>query len=198
MTNPIIECINAVGLNIYAVIKNRITGYTWNTATNVWEAFNPANWLSYAIPLTADTGSGYYQAARPAGVVGSLVSDVFYIRAGASPATSDAPPFNLLHGEGENIAAVNADPAVAPQNMAAAFGSEVQGAVAAGTLTNSSFPTSVTGYANNLLVGRSLIFLTGANAKAACAVLAYNGSTGVFTVSPLPGAPAATDEFIVV
>ena len=197
MTNPIIECLNASGQNIYALQKNRVTGQTWNTSTLAWETFNPANWANYAIHLTEDSGSGYYLAARPAGVAGSLVTDVFYVRAGGSPATTDAPPFNLLHGEGENIAAINADPAVAPQNLQACLATAIQGAVAAGTITNSSFPTNVTGLANNLIVGRTLFFKTGTLAGAAVAILSYNGGTGVIGVSPLVGAPSVGDSFIV-
>ena len=197
MTNPIIEVVNASGSNIYVVLKNRITGQTWNTATPGWETFNPANWANYAIPLTEATGSGYYWAARPAGVAGSLVTDVFYVRAGASPSTTDAPPFNMLHGEGENVASINADPAAAPQNLQTLLSTAIQGAVAAGTITNSSFPTNVTGLANNLIVGRTLFFVTGTLRTAAAAILSYNGGTGVIGVSPLVGAPSVADTFII-
>lgn len=198
MTNPIIECVQATGLTIYRVGKNRLTGQTGNQNTPAWESFNPANWLHYAVALVEDGASGYYRAARPAWEAGSLTSDVFYVQAGGSPVIGDAPPFNLLHGEGENVAAIAADPAVAPQNLQAALATELQGAVAAGTITNSSFPTTVTGLANNLLVGRTLIFLTGANAKAAVPILSYNGGTGVVGVSPLPGAPSVADTFVIV
>ncbi len=197
MANPIIECVQATGLNIYAAQINRLTGQWWYTVTPAWEAFNAAHWLSYAIALAEAGASGYYSAARPTGVAGSLVTDIFYSRAGGSPAIGDAPPFNLLHGEGENVASINADPAAAPQNLAAGLGTEIQGAVAAGTLTNSSFPTNVTGYANNLLVGRWLYFLTGANAKAAAQILAYNGGTGVITTAPFVGAPSVADQFLI-
>ena len=198
MTNPIIEASNTTGLNVYALQVNRITGQVWNTATPGWETFNPAHWSSYAVALAELAGSGYYFAARPAGVAGSLVTDLCYIRAGASPAISDAPPFELLHGEGENVAAISADAAVAPQNLQAGLGTEIQGAVVAGTLTNSAFPTNVTGLANNLIVGRSLLFLTGANAKGAVAILSYNGGTGVIGVAPLTAAPSVADSFLVV
>ena len=197
MTNPVIECINATGLNVYAVLVDRLTGQFWNTATPGFEAFNASHWSSYAVSLTEATGSGYYWAARPAGVAGSLVTDIPYVRAGASPATTDAPPFNLLHNEGENVAAINADPAVAPQNLQACLATAIQGAVAAGTITNSSFPTNVTGLANNLIVGRTLFFKTGSLAGAAVAILSYNGGTGVIGVSPLVGAPSVGDSFIV-
>ncbi|MDD5301485.1 MAG: hypothetical protein PHS14_00135 [Elusimicrobia bacterium] len=199
MSNPIIECVNATGLTVYAAQINRLTGEWWNTSgTPAWEAFNAAHWADYAVALTEAAGSGYYWAARPAGVAGALVSDVFYSQAGGSPAIGDAPPFNLLHGEGENVAAIDADPAVAPQNLAAAVGTEIQGTVAAGTITNTAFPTNVTGYTNNLLVGRTLIFLTGTLAKAAVPILSYNGSTGVIGVGPLVGAPTVADTFLIV
>lgn len=198
MPNPIIETLNATGQTVYALLVNRLTGQVWNTATPGWETFNAAHWANYAIALTEFTGAGYYWAARPTGVAGSLVTDVFYLQAGGSPVIGDAPPFNLLHGEGENVAAINADPVHAPQNLQAALGTEIQGAVAAGTLTNSAFPTTVTDLPNNLLVGRTLIFQTGDNASAAVAILSYNGSTGVFGVSPLVAAPAVDDEFIII
>jgi hypothetical protein len=198
MANPIIEAVNATALNIYVAQVDRLTGEWYNTNTPGWEVFNPANWAHYAVALAEAAGSGYYWAVRPAGVAGRLVTDVPYVRVGGSPAIGDAPPFNLLHGEGENVAAINADPAAAPQNLAAALQTELQGAVTAGTLTNSAFPTNITGLANNLIVGRTLIFLTGANAKSAVAILSYNGSTGVIGTSPLVGAPSVADTFIVV
>jgi hypothetical protein len=197
MVNPIIEAVNATALNIYVAQVDRLTGQWYNMVTPGWEIFNPANWANYAVPLTEAGLSGYYWAARPAGVAGHLVTDIPFIRAGGSPAIGDAPPFNLLHGEGENVAAINADPAAAPQNLAAALGTAIQGAVAAGTLTNSAFPTNITGLANNLIVGRTLTFLTGANANQSVQVLSYNGSTGVIGVSPLIGAPSVADLFIV-
>jgi len=197
MANPVIECVNTTGLNIYVVLVNRLTGQFWNTATPGFEVFNASHWANYSVLLTEASGSGYYFSSRPAGVAGSLVTDVFYIRAGASPATTDAPPFNMLHGEGENVASINADPAAAPQNLQTLLSTAIQGAVAAGTITNSSFPTNVTGLANNLIVGRTLFFKTGTLAGAAVAILSYNGGTGVVVVSPLVGAPSVSDQFII-
>lgn len=197
MANPIIECIQASGLTIYRIAVNRLTGQVGNQNTSAWEVFNPANWAQYAVALAEYTGAGFYWAARPTWEAGALVSDVFYVQAGGSPAITDKPPFNLLHGEGENVAAINADPAAAPQNLAAALGTAIQGTVAAGTLTQSAFPTNVTGLANNLVVGRTLTFLTGANAKQAVQILSYNGSTGVIGVSPLVGAPSVNDTFLI-
>ena len=81
--------------------------------------------------------------------------------------------------------------------LSAALGTAIQGAVAAGTLTNSAFPTNVSGFANYLIVGRTLTFLTGANAKQSVQVLSYNGSTGVIGTSPMIGAPSVADQFIV-
>lgn len=198
MTNPIIETIQATADNIYAVCKNRLTGQTWNTVTPGWENFNAANWADYAIALTQDGSTGYFWTARPAGQVGSLVTDVFYVRAGADPATTDAPPYNLVHNLGENLAAIYGDAVNAPANLQAGTGlSQIAGAVAAGTITNTSFPTNLGDLTNNLIANRTLYFTSGALKGSAVAVLGYVGSTGVITVSPLVGAPSANDTFLI-
>lgn len=196
MTNPIIECVAQTGLNLYAVEKNRITGQTGNNTGLAWEVFNAANWLQYAVVLAEDAGTGYYHAVRPTWLAGSLVTDVIYQRAGLNPAVGDVA-LTMLHNLGENVAAINADPATAAQNLQAALSTEIQGAVLAGTLTNSAFPTNLGALANNLVVGRTLAFTSGTLLHAACSVLAYNGSTGVVTVSPLVGAPAVNDTFVI-
>jgi len=198
MANPILECINLSGKTIYAFLVNRLNGQVWNTNSSAFEAFNASNWADYAVALAEFTGSGYYWAARPTGVATYLVSDVFFVQAGGSPASGDAPAFIVSHNEGENVAAINADPAAAPQNLAAALGSEVQGAVASGTISNTSFPTNLTGASDNLYVGRLCYFLTGSLAKSYGTIQAYDHSTAVLTVTALIAAPAVGDTFIIV
>lgn len=195
MTNPIIEAIQASGITIYRLAKNRLTGQTGNQNTQTWQAFNPSLWAQYVTPLAEDAGSGFYWASRPAWELGSLVSDVFYQQAGGSPAITDKPPFLLAHGEGENIAAINADPAVAPQAMQGALSTTLTGAVQAGTITNSVFPTNLGNLLNNLMVGRTLYFTSGALKGAAAAVLSYTGSTGVIGIAPMVAAPSVNDTF---
>jgi hypothetical protein len=198
ITQLIIEAIYTSGVNLYAIITNRLNGQIWNNSTLAFEVFNSANWASYAVALTEQSPTGKYIATRPAGTAGYVTSESIYVRAGASPATSDAPPISLLKGAGENSVAISGDASVAPTNLQAALSTEEQGTVLAGTITNTSFPTSLIASANNTYLGRSILFVTGAQAGNQAVIQAYTSSGAILVISPLPGAPAVGDAFIIV
>ena len=197
MTLPILSAVYTTGQKIYAVEKNRITGQTWNTSTSAWETFNPANWGVYAVALAEDIGSGFYWILRPSSLAGSLVSDIFYHQSGASPATSDVAFLESNNGLGDNVAAIAGDASVAPINLQAGLATAVRGTVASGVINNMSFITSLTSL-QNLMVGRTLYFTSGAMQGSAVQVLAFSNTTAQITVAALPGVPAVGDAFIII
>ena len=180
------------------ILFNRITGQVWNNNTHAFENWNSANWAQYAIALTEKTGSGYYTAAIPAGVSGALVSDVLYLQAGGSPASSDAPPQSLGHSIGDNVAAISGDAAAAPTNLEAALTTETQGA-AAGVPTTSVIPTNLANTTAGAYQGLTMRFINGAAAGMAGLIANYAVASGVITLAGgLAVAPAAGDLFIIV
>lgn len=194
---PVIQTTFNVGATVYAVIRNLLNGQVWNGAA--FEAYNAAHWASYAVPLTEQAGSGFYSTVRPAGLAGFLTMESFFQQAGGSPAIGDAPPFTAGSTGGVNVAAVSGDAATAPTNLQAALSTEKQAAVAAGVITASSFPTTLTNPTLGAYQGLTVRFLTGAAAGMAGLIAQYNPTGGVLTLSGgLAVAPSAADTFIIV
>jgi hypothetical protein len=70
--SAIIESVlNQSGLSVYAVIRDS-SGQVWNGST--FAAYNSANWATYVVSLTEQTGSGYYLAAFPSAIVSGIYS----------------------------------------------------------------------------------------------------------------------------
>jgi hypothetical protein len=79
---------SGTGAALYVVIRRKSDGYAWNGAA--FEAWSDANVGTYDIALT-DAGGDLYYADFPAGIASGDYRIVYYIRAGASPATTDEP-----------------------------------------------------------------------------------------------------------
>ncbi len=105
----------------------------------------------------------------------------------------------MAYSGGDNVAAISGDASQAPTNLQAALSTEVQGAVASGTITVSSFPTDLTNTNVAAYQGRILLFVSGVAAGMAGLISNYNPTNGVITLSgALAIAPNDTDEFIIV
>lgn len=87
MSDPLIEYEDSTqtGKTLYALARNA-AGLWLNDTTP--EAYNAADWTSYAIALTETGASGYFTASTPALPAGTYVVGV-RLRAGATPAVSD-------------------------------------------------------------------------------------------------------------
>lgn len=83
-------------------------------------------------------------------------------------------------------------------NLERAASSILVGTVAAGSSASSINTSGVTESQTDHFKDRQMIFLTGALARQAKQILAYNGSTKAFTTAPFTGAPANGDTFVVV
>lgn len=196
---PIIEVIYNSGATLYAILRDRLTGKVFNTGTSLFETFNSANWLNYAVALAEQSPSGYYSGVRPVAVAGHLTSEVIYAQSGGTPSIADAPPFNLGYSAGDNVAAISGDAAAAPTNLQAALSTEVQGAIAAGVITTQSFPTTLTNTHAAAYQGRILLMTSGAAQGMAGLISNYTVASGVISLAgALAVAPSAADTFIII
>lgn len=78
-------------------------------------------------------------------------------------------------------------------------GGIILGTAATGTLTSTAFTSSLSGYANDALIGRVLIFLSGTLVGQANAISDYASSGGLLTFAdPFTTAPSNADSFKIV
>ena len=196
--NAPIEAVYQVGQTLYAVIINPADGTVWRFDTSVWEAFTSGHWADYAVPMAEFAGSGYYRAAYPITTPTVLATEVIYVQAGGTPTLGDVPATALGHSQGANVAAIGQS--VPSANMLAlTTGLMVSGAVIAGTLTPSSFPTNLASPTNAQYQGRGCWFVTGALAGQVGNIISYDGTTKtIYVGGPFTAAPSTSDVFIVV
>lgn len=74
----------------------------------------------------------------------------------------------------------------------------ILGAAATGTLSTTQATTNLTGYADDQLIGRVIIWLTGACEGEATDITDYASASGLITFTALTTAPANTDTFKIV
>lgn len=72
---------------LYAVVVQASSGQVWNGAA--FENLLAANWGTYAVTLTEQSTTGFYFGTMPA-VAAGLYDVAIFLRAGGSPATTDA------------------------------------------------------------------------------------------------------------
>ena len=192
----IIEGFYQPTLKIYAFLVSRTTGQYWNNSTSAFESYSAGNYALYAIPLT-ETSPGYYFATRPSGLQGAIVSDVIYLQNGASPVIGDTL-ISLLHGQGDNISAINSD-TVSPVNLQLGLDTETVGTVASGSITQTGFSTTLLNVSNSAYVGMTIRFTSGVNAGIAGLISGYTSAGGVISLLVgFPSVPAVGDAFIIV
>lgn len=74
------------GLSLYAHIRNN-SGQVWNGSAFV--SWNVSNWATYALALTEQTSSGYYNVAFPSTITAGKYSYFIYQKVGGSAAVGD-------------------------------------------------------------------------------------------------------------
>lgn len=87
----ILDLGGVTGKTIYFIIRNA-AGQVWKTT--LFEAFNAANWTSYAVAASEQGTTGYYSATFPAAITAGKYSIVAHRQVGGSPATTD-PVFGV-------------------------------------------------------------------------------------------------------
>ncbi len=102
-----------------------------------------------------------------------------------------------MQSQGANVQTIAGD-GQAPINMAAAAGIIIaSAAVAAGTITTTSFPTTLTNSHAQAYVGRVIAFMTGVCTGQETNITGYAVTNGVLTVTALTNAPSPGDLFVV-
>jgi hypothetical protein len=108
---------SSTGLSLYVVID--FQGLRWNGTTFVVPT--AANWVTCALPMTEDTGTGHFTADMPAGIaVYGRLNYVVFHKAGSSPATSDTESARLTilwGGSQESFVDARNDPAALCQGL---------------------------------------------------------------------------------
>jgi len=194
MAQPI-TALYTTGQHLYAVLISP-SGTWWNGAT--FEAYNSGHWSTYAVPLTEYTGSGVYSATYPVSSPTVLTTDVIYLQAGGSPTLGDTPAANFYQSQGFNLGAIAGD-YTGPIKLQLTLASMLTGAVVAGTLTPSSFPTNLISTTNAAYQGRICLFTSGALINQVGNIVAYSGSTFTITVGgPYTASPSIGDTFVIV
>jgi hypothetical protein len=161
------------------VLRFDANNNAWNGTA--YEAYNEAHWSLYAIGLTENPGSGTYTANDPTpGYPGYYV--VYAANTPGTPAPGDSP--QDYHWVDLSILGV-------------------AGAAVTGTLTTSQMTSTLVAGQSSQYNGRSILWLTGADAGVAALITAFTPGTGLFTFvgyngAPIPSAPSAGDLFVVV
>ena len=188
--NPI-ETVFSSGVTLYAVIHHT-DGTVWNNVNLAYEAYNDANWASYAIALTEQGTSGYYRGTFPAGAVGDfLTTEVVYQQAGGSPALGDAPATGVGQSQGVDVAAIK-NSVLAAQNLRlSALSMKQCSIVATGTTTAMKLFTDLTDAGINIYQGRLVVVSSGALIRSMANIASYNQTEKSLTLAgALPGIPA--------
>lgn len=195
------------GLNLYAFFIDSDNNTIWNGSA--FESWNDANWTDYDVALSENTNSGYYGVAVPAGInTAKRLTVLIYRRLAGTPAIGDEGYGNFTQqwtgsswGEastGVDVISINGVAAAAVK-LAISAGTIVAGKAVAGTLSVSQMTTDLTYTIANLLVGRVIYFTSGDLLGRVAAISAYVVAGGKLTFfNPLPQAPEADDEFVVI
>jgi len=191
-----IETAYQTGFTLYAIVHHP-DGRVANNVDEAWEAFNASNFADYAVALTEQGASGYYRGTYPAWISGVLTTEAVYLQADVNPAVGDAPTASLIHSQGTNLAAIGGGVAAA-LNMALSGAQLIQGAAVAGTLSTTQASTDLGQPLLNAYVGRTILWTSGTLMGVAAGITGYAATNGVLTFTPVPVAPTANDDFIIV
>lgn len=190
-----IKVLYQTGQAIYA-FRLKGVDQVWNTITLAYETFNPSNWANYAIALAELGASGIYTAAYPVSMDEDPTYEVFFPRAGGSPAPGDAPGFTIAESQGQSVSAIKGSgPAAA--NLGDAVESEQRGAVV-GTILASSLVSDATGLAPDLFINRQLVFISGTSFKSVGRIIGYATDGTITVAAPWAVVPVAGDKFLVI
>jgi hypothetical protein len=134
----------------------------------------------------------------PANVYDSIVAGSDYIDVNAHQFNGNATSGLLTSSTLLRSDAVAISGATAPaDNLEDAASTIVKGTVQSGS-TTTSIKTGLSETQNDHYNGRTIIFVTGTQAKVAATIADYDGASKALTVSALPAAPVNGDTFVIV
>lgn len=86
------------GLSLYVHIRNS-SGNVWNGSS--FAAYNSANWATYSLAMTEQSGSGFYTLSFPSSIAAGKYT--FSVYMGSSPALGDQPyGSDVIYWDGTN------------------------------------------------------------------------------------------------
>ncbi len=132
-----------------------------------------------------------------AGTGGKMANQVDIIQTDTSTDIPALLPSALINGKMDSdMEAINDDTAAAV-SLKTSMGQVISGA-AEGTPTVTTIQTDLAETQDDIYIGRTVIFTSGAAKDEATDITDYTGSTGTLEVTALANAPASTDTFIII
>jgi hypothetical protein len=151
-------------------------------------------------PTVTERGNGWYSLALTTSHTDTLGDLALHITAtGADPTDLRDQVVVLLPGETApaDVVEINGS-AAAAQNLERSAVSMHRGSVTGAATSTTLVDSGLTQADNDHWKGRILIFTTGALAKQATDITAFNAATDTLTFSPLTAAPSGGDEYAIV
>jgi len=174
-----------------------ITG-TITTATNLTNLPTiPSDWLTAAgtaADFTTEIQAGLATSAAQTTAQNDL--DLITGSDGATLATAQGLYAPAKAGDAMNATQINGS-ATAAANLALSAAGIVPGTTS-GTPTTTASNTDLTGYLDDELIGRDIIFTGGTANGQQSTITDYASASGVITYETLTTAPAASDTFVIV
>lgn len=125
------------GLNLYVHIRNS-SGSIWNGSSFV--SWNSANWATYALAMTEQASSGYYNVAFPSAITAGKYSYFVYQRVGGTAAIGDVPMgASQIYWDGTNEIDFNSLTTGQQTNVATQITNVFNTAIPASPTTNSPY-----------------------------------------------------------
>ena len=149
---------------------------------------------------TVQTGDAFARLGAPAGA--SVSADIAEIEAQtddigvAGAGLTAITGVTLAADQAVNVTKISGS-ATAADNLEASALGIITGATT-GTPTTTVINTNITGYLDDELIGRVVVFTGGTAAGQASDITDYAATGGILTVTALATAPAASDTFVVV
>jgi len=165
----------------------------YNVTRNAWET----NVQDFVGTSAADPFNGKVVAASVTGAVGSVTGhtnqtgDTYALANGAAGFVAIDTVVDAIKVITDALTA-----AAAAQLALSAAG--IIGGATSGTPTTTASNTDLTGYLNDELIGRTIIFTGGTANGQASDITDYVATSGVVTYTAITTAPAASDTFVIV
>ena len=178
----------------YVSSTDTATVDTWTTTptgTVTYAVYaTPPGSTSAPVPVNATQVSGTSQTA---GDLAALITTVDTVVDAIKVITDALPDSGALTSIAQGAALATVDANV--DSMVAGI---IEGTAATGTLSTTQVSSDLTGYTDDQLIGRIIIWLTGNAAGEATDITDYASTNGVLTFTALTTAPADGDTFKIV
>lgn len=186
------------GKNVWFMAFRQSDFYVLEVATKTWVPFVLGNLADYVMTYTEIASTGIYVGYYPEDfLLDVLPLEASYQQAGVAPALpDDLPGITIGQSQGASVAAV-AYSVAAASNLQKNAAAMEQATVQAGVPTTNTCPTDLTAAVDDFYNGRVVIFTSGAGARQAAIITAFDAGTGLLTFTPVVQAPSPGDTLLV-